>query len=140
MCDQCVSSSISARFWKPAKTMGSLSIGFLVLAALAPFVTDARAQGSASFVVAQSTTAPDRAKQISAADTEIRVARGELDEARRRYEAGRKETSADRVNRLEGGGAQTDAFYLRVEHLKSDVTKAQERLDRAINARKALGE
>jgi len=88
--------------------------------------------------VAQSSVAPDRAKQIAAADAEIRSAQNELVEARRRFETGRKATSADRVNQLEGGGPYTDAYYLRVEALKSDVTKAQERLDRAINARKAL--
>lgn len=143
MCDRSVSGSISARFWKPAKAMSSLSIGILVLAALAPFVTDARAQrpaSAASIVVAQSTTAPDRAKEIAAADTEIRVARDQLDAARRRFEIGRKATSADRVNQLEGGGNYTDAYNLRVEQLKADVTKAQARLDRALDARKALGE
>jgi|AP12_2_1047962.scaffolds.fasta_scaffold00591_6 hypothetical protein len=147
MRDRTVSGSSSARTRAPARAITQASSGLLVpislSLALALFVTGARAQGSASaasVVVAQSTTAQDRAKQIAAADTEIRVARDELDTARRRYEAGRKETSADRVNQLEGGGAQTDAFYLRVEHLKSVVTKAQERLDHAINARKALGE
>jgi hypothetical protein len=142
MCDRSVSGSISARFWKPAKAMGLLSIGFLVLTALAPLVTDARAQGSASaasIVVAQSTP-PDRAKEIAAADTEIRVARDQLDAARRRFEIGRKATSADRVNQLEGGGNYTDAYNLRVEQLTADVTKAQARLDRALDARKALGE
>jgi len=111
--------------------------------ALALSVTDAIAQGSASaasVVVAQSTTGQDRARQIAAADTEIRVARDQLDEARRRFETGRKATSADRVNQLEGGGNYTDAYNLRVEQLKSDVTKAQARLERALDARKALGE
>ncbi|MGB8433925.1 MAG: hypothetical protein WCE38_06690 [Burkholderiales bacterium] len=117
-----------------------MSLGLLVLIALALFVTGARAQGSASVVVAQSTTAQDRTKQIAAADTEIRIARDELETARRRFEAGRKPAKTDRVNQLEGGGDHTDAYYLRVEQLQADVTKAQARLERALDARKALGE
>jgi hypothetical protein len=123
--------------------MAPVSIGLLVLVVLALVVTGARAQGPASaapIVVAQSTTTQDRAKEIAAADSEIRVARDELDTARRRFEAGRKPEKTDRVNQLEGGGDHTDAFYLRVEQLKADVTKAQQRLDRALDARKALGE
>lgn len=113
--------------------------GFL-FALLALIASGTGAQGTSALFVAQSPTAQDRAKEIAAADTEIRVARGELEEARRRFEAGRKATSADRVNQLEGGGAHTDAYYLRVEQLKADVVKAQQRLDRAISARKAIGE
>ena len=44
------------------------------------------------------------------------------------------------MNQLEGGGPYTDAYHLRVEQLKTDVVKAQQRLDRAITARKAIGE
>ncbi|MCG6874374.1 MAG: hypothetical protein LJE97_04720 [Betaproteobacteria bacterium] len=113
--------------------------GFL-FALLALIASAAGAQGTPTLIVAQSPTAQDRAKEIAAADTEIRVARGELEEARRRFEAGRKATSTDRVNQLEGGGAYTDAYHLRVEQLKADVVKAQQRLDRAISARKAIGE
>lgn len=115
-------------------------VSFVLLVLLAQLGTGARAEGSAALVVAQSATTPDRAKEIAAADTEIRVARGELETARRRFEAGRTASSTDRVNQLEGGGAQTDAYYLRVEQLKADITKAQQRLDRAITARKAIGE
>jgi spore coat polysaccharide biosynthesis protein SpsF (cytidylyltransferase family) len=100
----------------------------------------ASAQGTPALLVAQSPATSDRAKEIAAADAEIRVARGELEEARRRFEAGRKATSTDRVNQLEGGGPYTDAYHLRVEQLKTDVVKAQQRLDRAITARKAIGE
>lgn len=60
--------------------------------------------------------------------------------ARRRFEAGRKPAKTDRVNQLEGGANYTDAYTLRVEQLKVNVTKAQERLDHAIDARKAIGE
>jgi hypothetical protein len=145
MRERTVSGSTLVRTWAPAWAITQVSFGSLVLIALAIalFVTDARAQGSASaasIVVAQSTTAPDRAKEIADADTEIRVARDQLDTARRRFEIGRKATSADRVNQLEGGGNYTDAYNLRVEQLSADVTKAQARLDRAIDARKALGE
>jgi hypothetical protein len=111
-----------------------------LLILLAICATGARADGAAPVQVAQSTSAQDRATQIAAADTEIRVARDELETARRRFEAGRKPIQTDRVNQLEGGGAHTDAYYLRVEQLKANVTKAQERLDRAIVARKAIGE
>ena len=112
----------------------------VLLILLAVSAPGARAEGGAPVQVAQSATTQDRAKQIAAADTEIRVARDELETARRRFEAGRKPAQTDRVNQLEGGGAHTDAYYLRVEHLKANVAKAQERLDRAIVARKALGE
>ena len=94
--------------------------------------------GAAGLVAAQTPADPDRAKAIAAADAEIRSAQNQLEEARRRFEIGRKAGSTDRVNQLEGGGPYTDAYYLRVEALKTDVTKAQERLDRAITARKAL--
>jgi hypothetical protein len=145
MRDRTVSGSTSVRTGVTARTTTQASLGFLVLIALALalYVTGARAQGSASaasVLVAQSTTAPDRAKEIAAADTEIRVARDQLDAARRRFEIGRKATSTDRVNQLEGGGNYTDAYNLRVEQLKADVTKAQARLQRALDARKALGE
>jgi hypothetical protein len=94
--------------------------------------------GAAGLATAQSSANPDRAKAIAAADAEVRSAQNQLEEARRRFEVGRKASSVDRVNQLEGGGPYTDAYYLRVEALKQDVTKAQERLDRAITARKAL--
>ena len=148
MRNRTVSGSSSVRAWAPAMgiarvSFGLLAPGALAILLLALFVTGARAQGSASaasVIVAQSTTGQDRAKQIAAADTEIRIARDELETARRRFEAGRKPTTTDRVNQLEGGGDQTDAYYLRVEQLKADVTKAQARLERALDARKALGE
>jgi hypothetical protein len=87
-------------------------------------------------IVAQAGT--DRTSKIAAADVEIKVATDELAQARRRFEAGRQMTSQDRVNQLEGGGPTTEAYNLRVRTLQQDVTKAQERLDRAIAARKAL--
>jgi hypothetical protein len=87
-------------------------------------------------IVAQASA--DRASKIAAADVEIKVATDELSQARRRLEAGRHSTAKDRVNQLEGGGPMTDAYNLRVEALQKDVAKAQERLDRAITARKAL--
>ena len=108
---------------------------FAVIAAFAP---GAGAEGADPLRVAQSSGAQDRAKEIAAADAEVLSARNQLQQARRAFESGRKATSADRVNQLEGGGPYTDAYYLRVEALKTDVTKAQERLDRAITARKAL--
>jgi len=111
----------------------------VLFAFLALHAEDARAQGAPVLLVAQSSVTQDRAKEIAAADTEIRVARNELEVARRRFEAGRKPTSADRVNQLEGGSSYTDAYHLRVEQLKADVAKAQQRLDRAITARKAIG-
>jgi predicted aconitase len=112
----------------------------IVFVMLALFAAGVGAEGAAPFRVAQSQTTQDRTKQITAADTEIRVARDELTMARRRFESGRKPTAADRVNQLEGGGPHTDAYYLRVEQLKADVVKAQQRLDRAITARKAIAE
>jgi hypothetical protein len=118
-------------------TMVCRPLGALLFLLVAPL---AAATGEASFVIAQAPATQDHAKAIAAADTEVRVARDALDEARRRFEAARKPTAADRVNGLEGGGPYTDAYLLRVEQLKADVTKAQERLDSAIRARKALGE
>lgn len=112
----------------------------VLFALVALYAAGAGAQDTSALVVAQSPATQDRAKEIAAADTEIRVARGELEEARRRFEAGRKVNSTDRVNQLEGGAAYTDAYHLRVEQLKADVVKAQQRLDRAITARKAIGE
>jgi len=112
----------------------------VLFALVALYAAGASAQDTSALVVAQSPATPDRAKEIVAADTEIRVARGELEEARRRFEAGRNVKSTDRVNQLEGGSAYTDAYHLRVEQLKADVVKAQQRLDRAITARKAIGE
>jgi hypothetical protein len=130
----------------PDRTMSPMTprpLGALVFLLLAPFAAlaaGAEAKGDASFVIAQRPATQDHATAIAAADTDIRVASDALDEARRRFEMGRKPSSADRVNRLEGGSQYTDAYYLRVEQLKADVTKAQERLDSAIKARKALGE
>ena len=114
----------------------SISAGafFALIVAFAP---GASAAGAEPLRVAQS---QDRAKQIAAADAEILSARNQLEQARRAFESGRKTSSADRVNQLEGGGPYTDAYYLRVEALKAEVTKAQQRLDRALTARKALGE
>lgn len=97
------------------------------------------APAAPGFLVAQAPATQDRAKEIAAADAEIRSAQNELNEARRRFEVGRKASKTDRVNQLEGGGPYTDAYYLRVEALKADVTKAQQRLDRAITTRKAIG-
>jgi len=93
-------------------------------------------QVSSATIVAQADA--DRASKIAAADVEIKVATDALSQARRRFEAGRQVTSKDRVNQLEGGGPMTDSYNLRVQALQQDVTKAQERLDRAITARKAL--
>ena len=120
------------------RTLPAGAATLVALAALALCAADAPALAAPGVVIAQSSAAPDRAKQITAADAEIRSAQNQLEEARRRFEIGRKATQADRVNQLEGGGPYTDAYYLRVEALKQDVTKAQERLDRAITARKAL--
>lgn len=130
--------TISVWVIEPRRAAPFVFFVFLVL--LAVSATSARAEGTASFLVAQAATTQDRAKQISAADTEIRVARDELETARRRFEAGRRPTQTDRVNQLEGGGDHTDAYYLRVEQLKANVVKAQQRLERAIDARKAIGE
>jgi hypothetical protein len=118
----------------------SKPLGALLFVLLVPFAAGADTRGDSSFLIAQAPASQDHAKAIAAADTEVSVARNALDEARRRLEAGLKATSADRVNQLEGGTHYTDAYYLRVEQLKADVTKAQERLDSALKARKALGE
>jgi hypothetical protein len=118
----------------------SKPLGALLFALLVPFAAGADARGDASLPIAQAPAAPDRATAIAAADTEVRVARNALEEARRRFEAGSRVTSADRVNGLEGGSRYTDAYQLRVQQLKGDVTKAQERLDSALKARKALDE
>ncbi len=139
MSERTISMMLSKRMLSNCARAVPLALSAL-LVGLALCATGARAEGARPFLVAQSAIKPERAKEIAAADTEIRVARGELDEARRRFEAGRKPSTTDRVNQLEGGGANTDAYYLRVEQLKANVTKAQERLDRAINARKAIGE
>jgi hypothetical protein len=118
----------------------SKPLGVLLLVLLVPIVAGADTSADAPFLIAQAPATQDHAKAIAAADTEVLVARDALDEARRRFEAGRKASSADRVNQLEGGSHYTDAYYLRVEQLKADVTKAQGRLDSALKARKALGE
>lgn len=130
--------TISATVSEPGRAVPLTVCVLLVL--LAAFSKGAQAERPAAFLVAQSAPAQDRVKEIAAADLEIRVAQGELEQARRRFEAGRRPVQTDRVNQLEGGGDHTDAYYLRVEQLKADVVKAQQRLDRAIDARKAIGE
>ena len=115
-------------------------LGAVLFAVVAAFASGASAGGADPLRLAQSSGSQDRAKEIAAADAEILSARNQLEQARRAFESGRKASSADRVNQLEGGGPYTDAYHLRVEALKADVTKAQVRLDRALTARKALGE
>lgn len=115
-------------------------LGAVLFAVVAAFASGASAEGADPLRLAQSSGAQDRAKEIAAADAEVLSARNQLEQARRAFESGRKASSTDRVNQLEGGGPYTDAYHLRVEALKADVTKAQARLDRALTARKALGE
>jgi len=117
-------------------TSGTSGLRAVLFAVVAAFAAGAGAEGADPFRVAQSSGT--RAKEIAAADAEIRSARNQLEEARRAFETGRRAGKTDRVNQLEGGGPYTDAYYLRVEALKADVTKAQQRLDQAITARKAL--
>lgn len=127
----------------PDRTIPSIvskPLGAALFVLLVLFLAGAEAEGHPNSLIAQSSTTQDHAKAIAAADAEIVVARDALDGARRRFEAGRQATSADRVNQLQGGTHYSDAYYLRVEQLKADVAKAQKRLDAAINARKALGE
>lgn len=110
----------------------------LALGAAACVLPAAAASGAGVPLLAQATPSSDRATKIAAADVEIKVATDELQQARRRLEAGRQSTDKDRVNQLQAGGPLTDAYHLRVQALQQDVVKAQERLDRALAARKAL--
>lgn len=72
---------------------------------------------------------------LDAADAQVKAALANLEQARKKLEAGREPLPGERVGLKDGKSRLTDAYFKRIGQLEKAVKEAEARLDRAYRAR-----
>jgi hypothetical protein len=79
-----------------------------------------------------------RSAALEAANAEIRAAQAAVEEARRRLQAGEEPLPGERTGIVGGNTRLNEDYFRRQEALKLDLLRAQQRLERAHDARNNL--